>query len=59
MTATAAPFFEQQGQSPGVKIWRSVDLTHWDLVTLAVAPSQAHWYKQRFWAPGLFPYKGK
>ena len=59
MTATAAPFFEQQGQSPGVNIWRSGDLTHRTLVALAVKPSKEHWYKERFWAPELFPYKGK
>jgi xylan 1,4-beta-xylosidase len=59
MTATSAPFFEKYGQSPGVKIWRSKDLMHWAFVTLAVTPSPQHWYKQRFWAPELFPYKGK
>jgi hypothetical protein len=55
MTATSAPFFEKYGQSPGVKIWRSKDLMHWTFVTLAVTPSLQDWYKQRFWAPELFP----
>jgi xylan 1,4-beta-xylosidase len=59
MTATSAPFFEQNGPSPGVKIWRSKDLSHWNLATLAIAPSKNHWDKQRFWAPELFPYKSK
>ncbi len=51
---TSAPFWE--GQSPGVKLYRSPDLLNWEYVDLLI---DAHalpddvWYKDRFWAPEL------
>ena len=61
MTGTAYPFFEGTalGPIPGVKLWSSTNLTDWKLESLILAPSKDHWYKKRFWAPELFPYKGK
>ncbi len=59
LTGTSFPFFESIGQSPGVKIWKSNDLTHWKFVTIAVKPSSGRWYQNRFWAPELFPFKKK
>lgn len=61
MTGTAPPFFEQLGQSPGVKLWTSHDLLHWTDLGVIVAPSKHHWFKQRFWAPEIFrnPADGK
>ena len=43
----------------GVKIWSSQNLTDWRLESQAIRPSEKHWYKKRFWAPELFPYKNK
>ena len=61
MTATAPPFFEKYGQTPGVKIWQSPDLVHWDDGTLVVTPKPGGWYQQRFWAPEVYksPDDGK
>lgn len=61
MTGTSYPFSEGTplGPIPGVKIWSSKNLTQWKLVGLVIRPSRKHWYKQRFWAPELFPYDGK
>jgi xylan 1,4-beta-xylosidase len=59
MVATSAPFFDGDGPNRGVKLWRSSDLNHWSFVTLAVSPSPGRWFQARFWAPELFPYKGK
>ena len=54
MAGTAAPFFEQTGPSPGVKLWSSRDLATWDDGTLVIAPSKTSWYRQRFWAPEVY-----
>ena len=59
MTGTAYPFFEQWGQNPGVKLWSSDDLLHWDFESILVKPAECCWYRQRFWAPEIFPYKHK
>ncbi|GGG96402.1 glycoside hydrolase family 43 protein [Silvibacterium dinghuense] len=61
MTGTAFPFFDgtAAGPIPGVKLWSSTDLTHWKDLGVLVAPSKDRWYRRRFWAPELFPYKGK
>jgi beta-xylosidase len=42
-----------------VKLWSSTNLTEWKFMSLLITPSKDHWYKKRFWAPELFPYKGK
>lgn len=57
MTGTAAPFFESLGQTPGVKVWRSADLVHWDDGTVVLAPSETGWYKIRFWAPEIYHHR--
>ena len=54
MTGTCPPFFEKLGQSPGVKIWQSKDLLHWDDGTVVIAPSKDSWYRARFWAPEIY-----
>lgn len=61
MTATSSPFFEptRHGDLPRVKIWSSKDLNHWEVETSAIHPSAKHWYRKYFWAPELFPYRGK
>ena len=59
MTGTSKPFFIPQGQNPGVKLWKSPDLLHWTEVATLVKRDPDRWYRQRFWAPEIFPYKRK
>ena len=61
MAATSSPFFEQLGESPGVKLWTSPDLMHWDEGTVVIPHSTTAWYRKRYWAPELYhsPDDGK
>lgn len=59
MTGTSYPYFEHLGQNPGVKLWSSNDLLHWDFEKILVKPDYKSWYNKRFWAPEIFPYKNK
>jgi xylan 1,4-beta-xylosidase len=54
LTGTAPPFFEHLGQSPGVPLWSSKDLIHWNNLGVIVAPTAKSWYQIRFWAAELF-----
>jgi beta-xylosidase len=57
MTGTFPPFGPQEGPSPGAKITSSTDLKNWTEPKVVVEP--ANWHRQLFWAPEIFPYKGK
>lgn len=60
MVGTTKEFWE--GENPGVKLWRSDNLTDWEFVKLIVnaaeIPSDRD-YTDRFWAPELFEYGGR
>ena len=56
MTGTCYPFSELTGQNPGVKLWSSNDLVHWDFEKILVRPNEKSWYQKRFWAPEVLPY---
>lgn len=57
MVATLPPFWEREGDCPGVKMWHSRDLVHWMPVGLLIKreelPEDAG-CRDRFWAPELF-----
>lgn len=60
MTGTSPQFW--RGENPGVRIFVSDDLSHWEFFTLAVdsakiAPDAP--CRDRFWAPELFVYGGR
>jgi xylan 1,4-beta-xylosidase len=59
MTATCYPFSPGDGKNPGVKLWSSNDLLHWDFEKVIVRPNNKSWYQKRFWAPEIFQFKGK
>jgi xylan 1,4-beta-xylosidase len=54
LTGTTAPYFEQLGPSPGVRLWSSIDLLNWKDDGIIVAPSKDNWYRLRFWAPEIY-----
>ena len=54
LTGTTAPYFEQIGPSPGVRLWSSEDLLVWKDEGIIVAPSKDHWYQLRFWAAEIY-----
>lgn len=60
MTGTSPEFW--RGSNPGVKIFVSDDLSHWELFTIAVdrekIPSGSP-CRDRFWAPELFIHGGR
>ncbi len=60
MTGTCEPFFAPEGcPHPGVKIYRSEDLQNWTFAAHAIKPAPDTWYQEKFWAPEIFPYKGR
>ena len=61
MAGTSSPFFEQFGESPGIKIWQSRDLANWDDGTIVIPRPAGGWFQKRFWAPEVYksPDDGK
>ena len=61
LTGTPPPFFESLGPAPGVPLWTSADLVHWDDLGIILPPATAGWDRQRFWAPEVYhsPDDGK
>lgn len=60
MTGTCPPFWE--GANPGVKLWVSDDLIHWEFVRMLIDAAKIpddKPYKDRFWAPEIFRHNGK
>jgi xylan 1,4-beta-xylosidase len=58
MTGTFPPFWPP-ARSFGVGIVHSTDLVHWSKPQWIIRPNSARWYQQLFWAPEIFPYRGK
>lgn len=58
MTGTFPPF-DESGPFPGVRIVSSTDLLHWSKPTVVLRPDATRWYQQLFWAPEIFPHRGK
>lgn len=61
MVATTPPFWEGSPSSPGVKMWLSDDLVHWQsegyVIDRAALPEDGG-CRDRFWAPELFIHEG-
>lgn len=59
MTGTSQPFGPEPGKKHYTKLWSSPDLLHWKLERILLQQRPGQWYQRRFWAPEIFPYKGK
>lgn len=65
MTGTAYPFWLKQENAtgelnPGVPLYRSEDLLHWDFRGYLIErPGPDKWYYRRFWAPEINKIGGK
>ena len=60
LTGTSAPHWGDGYGNPGVRLYRSDDLTHWQQVGLIVSnPGEGKWYASRFWAPEITHIRGR
>lgn len=54
LTGTSSPHWGDGYGNPGVRLYRSNDLVHWQQVGLIVRnPGESKWYASRFWAPEI------
>ena len=56
MTGTFPPFGGEKA-SPGVRIVESDDLKNWSAPRVVLKPDS--WFQQLFWAPEIFPHRGR
>ena len=60
LTGTTAPHWGDGYDNPGVRLYRSDNLTDWEEVGLIVKnPGTGRWYASRFWAPEIACIGGK
>jgi xylan 1,4-beta-xylosidase len=65
LIGSSSPFWGSRngdGPSPGVKMWKSNDLLHWEFHRLLIDRndvSAGAWYRDKFWAPEIHQTGGK
>ena len=60
LTGTSSPHWGEGYDNPGVRLYRSSNLTKWEEVGLIIKnPGTQKWYASRFWAPEIAYLKGR
>lgn len=60
LTGTSRPFWVGQGPVPGIRLFKSRDLLHWEFVSWMLRREdypESSWFIDRMWAPEIFRKK--